>query len=32
VMPLGPDQFADFLRSETVMFAAAIRQAGVKAE
>ena len=32
VMPLGPDEFAQFLRSETLMFAAAIRQSGIKAE
>jgi tripartite-type tricarboxylate transporter receptor subunit TctC len=32
VMPMGPDAFAEFLRSETVMFAAAIRQTGIKAE
>lgn len=32
VMPLGPDAFAEFLRSETQMFAAAIRQAGIKAQ
>ena len=32
VMPLGPDAFAEFLRSETGMFAAVIRQAGIRAE
>ena len=32
VTPLGPDQFADFLRSETRMFASAIRDAHVQAD
>ena len=32
VMPLGPEEFAQFLRGETLMFAAAIRQAGIRAQ
>ena len=30
--PLGPEQFAEFLRSETQMFAAVIRESNIKAE
>jgi tripartite-type tricarboxylate transporter receptor subunit TctC len=32
VTPLGPEQFAEFLRSETRMFAAVIRDSHIKAE
>lgn len=32
VMPLGPDAFAEFVRGESVMFAAAIRQSGIKTQ
>ncbi len=32
VAPLGPEQFADFLRGETRMFAAVIRDSHIKAE